>query len=158
MFLSEPDGIKLPPVEQIGIVVRDLDRAMEYYTSTFGWGPFEVHIADLNGVLYRGQLSDCKLKLAMTRSGPIEIELIQVLEGETPHTEFLRERGEGLHHLRFRIPDLDTILAEWAKLGIRPIWSKSYPEFGVAFAYMDTTAIGGVMTELIEFKGAVNER
>ena len=146
----ELNGVRLPPVEQIGIVVRDLDRAIEYYTSTFGWGPFEVHLSEVKGVIYRGRPTDCKLKLAMTRSGPIEIELIQVLEGETPHTEFLRERGEGLQHLRFRVPDLNGILAEWAKKGIEPVWSRRYPEYGVSFAYVDTAAIGGVMIELFE--------
>lgn len=152
MSKSELNGVKLPPVEQIGIVVRDLDQAIGYYTSTFGWGPFEIHLSDMKGVIYRGRPTDCKLKLAMARSGPIEIELIQVVEGETPHTEFLKKNGEGLHHLRFRVEDLDAILATWAEQGIEPIWSQSYPEFGVSFAYVDTTAIGGVMIELIEIK------
>jgi methylmalonyl-CoA/ethylmalonyl-CoA epimerase len=154
---AELNRVKLPPVEQIGIVVRDLDRAIEYYTSTFGWGPFEVHSAEIKGVVYRGQPTGCKLRLAMARSGSIEIELIQVLEGETPHTEFLREKGEGLHHLRFRVDDLDGILAEWAKQGIKPVWSHRYPEFGISFAYVDTTGIGGMMIELFEVKEKPSE-
>jgi methylmalonyl-CoA/ethylmalonyl-CoA epimerase len=153
MSQSDLNGVKLPPVEQIGIVVRDLDRAIEYYSSTFGWGPFEVHLSDMKGVIYRGRPTDCKLRLAMARSGPIEIELIQVLEGETPHTEFLNKNGEGLHHLRFRVEDIHGILAKWAEQGIEPVWGQSFPEFGISFAYVDTTAIGGVMMELIEIKG-----
>ena len=158
MSASEFNGVKLPPVEQIGIVVHDLDRAIEYYSSVFGWGPFEVHVSDMKGVMYRGRPTDCKLKLAMARSGPIEIELIQVLEGETPHTEFLKTNGEGLHHLRFRVEDLEGILAKWAQRSIEPVWSQSFPEFGVSFAYVDTTSPGGVMVELIEWKEKTEQR
>jgi len=152
MFKDKASGVKLPPVEQVGIVVEDVEKAVEYYGSTFGWGPFNVSEVELKGCIYRGQLSDCKLKMAFAQSGPVEIELIQVLEGETPHTEFLREKGEGLHHLRFRVDDLDAVLAKWAGEGIEPIWQHSMPEIGISWAYVNTDAIGGVMAELIEIK------
>jgi predicted enzyme related to lactoylglutathione lyase len=38
MFKEKVSGVKLPPVEQLGIVVRDIDKAVEYYEATFGWG------------------------------------------------------------------------------------------------------------------------
>ncbi len=92
------------------------------------------------------------MKIGFYRADPIEIELIQVLEGETPHTEFLRERGEGLQHLRFSVDNLDEMLAKLAKQGIEPVFQHSYPEVGISFAYLDTDKIGGVMFELIEIK------
>ncbi len=149
---DEKKPIKLPPVEQVGIVVRDMDKAIEFYSATFGWGPFNIMETNLEGVLYRGKPSDCKMKLAMAQSGPIEIELIQVLEGETPHTEFLREKGEGLHHLRFSVDDLEGTLAEYAEQGIEPVWQHSMPEIGFSWAYLNTDTIGGVMIELVEMK------
>jgi len=152
MAKEQEPRVKLPPVEQIGIVVADIDKAVEYYSSIFGWGPFQVVEYETKGMTYRGQKGDCRLKLAFAQSGPIEIELIQVLEGETPHTEFLREKGEGLHHLRFHIDDLDGMLAELAKEGIEPIWQHRYPDVGISFAYLNTDKIGGVMFELIEMK------
>jgi methylmalonyl-CoA/ethylmalonyl-CoA epimerase len=106
----------------------------------------------MKGATYRGRKCDCKLKLAFARSGPIEIELIQVLEGETPHTEFLREKGEGLHHLRFRVDDIDEALSRFAEDGIESVFRHSYPEIGISFAYLNTDRIGGVMIELIEIK------
>ena len=151
MVKQEPT-VKLPPVEQIGIVVKDVDRAIEYYSSNFGWGPFRVREVNMNGFSYRGKLSNCRLKMALAKSGPIEIELIQVLEGETPHTEFLREKGEGLQHLRFRVDDLDSMLAELAKEGIHPIFQQRMPDLGAAFAYVNSDKIGGVMFELFEYK------
>jgi len=145
-------SISLPPVEQIGFVVKDIDKATEYYSSTFGWGPFQVFEHEMKGVIFRGEPSDCRLKIAFAHSGSIEIELIQVLEGETPHTEFLREKGEGMHHLRFNVDNIDDMLAAFAKEGIEPVWHQSLPEFGVSFAYLDTNKIGGMMIELIEIK------
>jgi len=152
MVTEKLNGVKLPPVEQVGIVVRDLDKAIEFYGATFGWGPFEVTEVSLEGCNYRGKPTDCRMKMAMAQSSPIEIELIQVLEGETAHTEFLREKGEGIQHLRFSVDDLDGIIATYAEQGIEPVWGHSMPEIGVSWAYFDTDKVGGVMAELIEMK------
>ena len=142
--------MKLPPVEQIGMVVEDIERAIEYYSSVFGWGPFRVHEVEVKGFMYRGKAGDARMKLAFAKSGPIEIELIQVLEGETPHTEFLRERGEGVQHLRFSVDDVKGALAELAKEGIEPVFYQFLPEYGTAFAYIDSDQVGGVMFELFQ--------
>jgi methylmalonyl-CoA/ethylmalonyl-CoA epimerase len=141
--------VKLPPVEQIGIVVKDLDRAVEFYSSVFGWGPFQIREVEMKGFTYRNRQDNCRLKMALARSGPIEIELIEVLEGETPHTEFLRQKGEGLHHLRFRVEDFDAILSALAGDHVQPVFHQVFP--GVAaFAYLDTDKTGGVTFELFE--------
>ena len=92
------------------------------------------------------------MKLAFAKSGPIEIELIQVLEGETPHTEFLPEKGEGLHQLRFQVDDMDGTLAEPAKDAIRSVLYYSIPQAGMRFVYVDSDKTGGVMFEFPEIK------
>jgi methylmalonyl-CoA/ethylmalonyl-CoA epimerase len=147
---KEP-SIALPPVDHIGFVVEDVDRAVDYYSSVFGWGPFEtVESAEMKGVNYRGRKADCRLKSATGKSGSVGIELIQVLEGETPHREFLKEDRQGLHHLAFRVDNLDAILVRLAEDGIEPIWNK---DFGViSFAYLDSDKTGGVIFELIEYR------
>jgi len=147
--------LRLPPVEQVGIVVKDVDATMEFFSSVFGWGPWGVVELDMKGCLYRGESCDARLKIAFAQSGSIEIELIQVLEGETIHTEFLRERGEGLHHLRFKVDDLDAKLADLAKEGIDVVFRKNLN--GVEFAYLNTDRFGGIMLELIEYKAAQAE-
>jgi len=152
MPMMKSHAMNLPPVEQVGIVVRDVDQAVENYGALFGWGPFQVYETDLKGPLYRGRPTDCRLKIATAQSGAVEIELIQVLEGESIHSEFLRERGEGIQHVRFSVNNLDEILAEWAKDGIEPVWQHRMPEFGAAWAYVNTDAYGGVMAELLEIK------
>ncbi|MFA4835650.1 MAG: VOC family protein [Dehalococcoidia bacterium] len=143
-------AIVLPPIDQVGIIVADLDKAIKFYSSRFGWGPFKVINANLEGCMYRGKPADCKLKIAFGRSGPIEIELFQVIEGPSPHADFLREKGEGIQHVRFSVDNLDEILAEWAKDGIEPVWERRSPV--ASTAYVDTQkAGGGIMVELIQF-------
>ena len=152
--MTEEQGprVKLPPVQQVSIVVEDMGRAIEYYTSTFGIGPFRVIDIDLEGVLQRGKPTSTKIKVAFAKSGPLQVELIQPVEGKNIYTEFLENKGEGLHHLGFRVDDLDAMLAELAKEGIEPVFYKAYPDAGAAFAYLNSDKIGGVMFELIGTK------
>ncbi len=139
--------VVLPPVYQIGIVVRDIEKAAEYYTSTFGIGPFSIIDVDMEGVLLRGKPISTKIKAAFAQSGPIQIEFIQPVAGENIYTEFLADKGEGLHHLGFQIDDMDSTLATLAQEGIEPVF---YKNLGfMAFAYLNTDTIGGVMFELV---------
>lgn len=138
----------LGPIDQVAYVVEDMDRALVRYESIFG--PFEVSELPLVDCTIRGRIADCRLKLAVNRSGPVEIELIQVLEGDTPHSEHLREHGEGLHHVRFRVSDVDAKLAELEKEAFVPVF---YKRFGpdVAFAYLEAPkAMGASVIELLE--------
>ena len=158
MAKQQEPRVKLPPVQQVCIVVKDIDRAIEYYTSTFGMGPFSVLDVDMEGVLLRGKPISAKIKVAFADSGPLQIELIQPVEGKSIYTEFLDSKGEGLHHLAFQVDDLDALLAELSKEGIEPIWHQRLPQFGIAFAYLNTDRIGGVIFELIEVKKREKEK
>lgn len=142
--------VKLPALDQICIVVKDVDKAVEFYSSAFGLGPFYVVEVPLK-MTYRGQPnSRSRLKIAFVLSGDIEIEMIQVLEGETPHSEYLQEKGEGIHHLRFSVDGLDEMLANLAKAGIEPVWYNRYE--GGGMAYLGEDQLGGSMFELVELK------
>lgn len=138
----------LGPVDQVAYVVRDLDAALPAYEALYG--PFEVAEAALEGCRIRGRIASCRLKLAVNRSGPVEIELIQPLEGDPPHAWHLREHGEGLHHVRFRTRALDDALERLARAGFEVVF---YKRFGptLAFAYLETpAALGGSVIELLE--------
>jgi len=149
--MTKEPAVRLPPVEQIGIVVRDADQAAEFFTATFGWGPFKISEVEMKGFTYGDRTGNCRLKMAFARSGDIEIELIEVMEGETPHSDFLRRSGEGLHHLRFRVDDFDAMTAALAREGVDPLWSQKFPGIA-AFAYMKTDKTSGLMVELFEMK------
>jgi hypothetical protein len=138
--------LDLPPIDQVGWVVRDMDRALLGFEAIFG--PFRVGQARVEGALYRGRLADVTLKLATARSGGIEIELIQVVEGESPHREFVERHGDGPHHVRFRVTGIDGKLAALAASGYETIWYKRIND-EIAFAYVEGAEGGGVF-ELYE--------
>jgi len=135
-------------LDQIGYVVMNLDASLPHYEALFG--PFKTGIAPIEGVIFRGKEIDCKLKIATNNEGPIEIELIEVLEGETPHTEHLREHGEGPHHVRFRIADIEEKIADLESAGYEMIFWKRFGP-GVAFAYLTSPEeTGASLIELLE--------
>jgi methylmalonyl-CoA/ethylmalonyl-CoA epimerase len=141
-------SIVLPPVSQIGLVVRDLEKAAAFYHSTFGIGPFSiVPKMRFDGIILRGRPTDSKVKLGFADSGPLQIELIQPLEGENIYTEFLRSGNEGLHHLGFEVDNFEGMLAKFERQGIEPLFWKNFGS--MAFAYLDTGKIGGVIVELL---------
>jgi methylmalonyl-CoA/ethylmalonyl-CoA epimerase len=146
--MENKSAVVLPPVSQVGIVVRDIEKTAAFYYSTFGVGPFAiVPEVKFEGVILRGSPTNAKIKVAFAQSGPLQIELIQPLEGENIYTEFLDTKGEGLHHLGFQVDDFDSMLAEFKSKGIEPVF---WLNLGwMAFAYLNTETIGGVMFELL---------
>ena len=146
--MKNESAVVLPPVSQVGIVVRDIEKTAAFYYSTFGIGPFEiVPEVKFEGVILRGSPTNAKIKVAFAQSGPVQIELIEPLEGKNIYTEFLDSKGEGLHHLGFQVDDLDSMLAEFKSKGIEPVF---WLNLGwMAFAYLNTETIGGVMFELL---------
>jgi len=149
--MENKSSVLLPPVSQIGLVVRDLEKTAAFYHSAFGIGPFSMMPeVKFDGVILRGQPTNSKVKLAFAESGPLQIELIQPLEGENIYTEFLRAGNEGLHHLGFEVDDFDSVLAKFKHQGIEPVF---WHHMGwMAFAYMDTARVGGVVVELLWYK------
>lgn len=138
--------VKLPPVDQIGMAVKDVDKMVEFYTSC-GLGPFRVVEVDIKDFIYKGKRSDCRLKVGVMAGPPISIEMIQVLKGETPHSDFIKEKGEGVHHLGFHVDDLEGVLAEFAKEGINPVFRGGVPDKS-EFAYLDTDKLVGLTIEV----------
>lgn len=138
----------LGPIDQVAYVVESIDRALPRYEALFG--PFEVGDSPMTDCTYRGRNVDCHLRLAVNRSSPVEIELIEVVGGEAPHSEHLKAHGEGLHHVRFRISDLDAKLALLEKAGFESLFVKHFsPE--VAFAYLEAPKeLGGSVIELLQ--------
>ena len=157
-------------LSHVGIVVRDMDQAMEYYSSVFGLGPFTTEVYDLKSFIFRGKTASARVKAAIAHSGSIFIELVQVLEGETVHTEFLREKGKGLQHVAFLVRNLDETLSELAKSGVEPVMRLRVPiepppapdpaapgaskgkRMELTEVYLNSDKVGGAMIQLMEFR------
>jgi methylmalonyl-CoA epimerase len=128
-------------VDQIGIVVKDVEKSTSFYEKLLGTKslpPIEF------------ETGTAKLRVVFFQVGDVQLELIQVLEGETVHSKFLKERGEGLHHLGFFVTDLDKELAALKREGIE-VLLRSEALGVVKFAYLDTEATLGIILELLQF-------
>lgn len=128
------EKLDLPQMDQVGFVVKDLDAAVALYEPMFG--PFSIMDVGPMTYNYRGAEEECDMRIAFGRSGDVEIELIQWLRGGCPHKESIEAGREGMHHLRFRIQDLDKKVAEAEALGYRAVWGKRYSE-DMAVAYLE---------------------
>ena len=131
---------KFSKVDQIGIVVKDMEATMKSYEKMFGIEPFPT---------VESAVDSAKLKIGLFQLGEVQIELIQVLEGETIHSKFLEKRGEGLHHLGFFVEDIEKELARLEKGGIK-VLERGTVLGVVKFAYLDTEKTLGVVLELIQ--------
>lgn len=127
-------ALNLPPVNQVGFVVKDLDKALAVYEPLFG--SFTVMDAPDMEWEYRGRPEVSSLKIAFANSGDVEIELIEWISGGTPHKEFLEAGREGMHHLRFVVDNVEEKVKEAEAFGYQEIWYKRFGE-GLAASYLE---------------------
>ena len=122
--MAETSVVKLGPISHIGIVVEDCERAAAWWERVFGVGPFSIdeYVLDASTHFrFKGKPAEARMKAAIAYSGKVFVELVEVLEGESPHTEFLREHGEGLQHVAFSVEDIQGVVARLATEGLEPI-------------------------------------
>ena len=144
----EPE-VNLSRIVQACIVVKDLDNAVDYLRSILGWGPFKV-AEFVNEGTYRGKLNSGRTRIALAQVGPIAIEVVEAVEGESPTVEFLRKNGEGLQHLGIRVDDIDAAVAQLHKGGVETVFRRQTKQ-GTSVAFVKTQ-IGEHMIELIQYK------
>ena len=131
---SDLTSLGLPPIDQVGFVVRSLDEAEARYGALFG--PFTRMDGSVDAATYRGREADAKLALLFGHSGDLEIEFIEWQGGDSPHREFFEAGREGMHHLRYRVENTDAWIEKVAAVGYQPIWYKQYSADTV-FAYLE---------------------
>jgi methylmalonyl-CoA/ethylmalonyl-CoA epimerase len=124
----------LPPADQVGFVVPDIEASMAAYRPIFG--EFTTMDTRVEAASYRGGTADVELRLAFAKSGDLEIELIEVVEGQSPHAEFIAAGRSGMHHIRFRTPDIDDKIEAARSLGYECVWYKRMNE-QIAFGYLE---------------------
>jgi len=138
-------GEQLAPVvtglHHVAIVVDSIERARAAYEGPLGMradGPPE-HVADQ------------KVNVLVLHAGAQRIELVEPAADDSPVSRFLAKRGGGLHHLAYRVADLDRALAELKRAGVRLIdEAPRAGAHGTRIAFVHPAATGGVLSELVE--------
>jgi methylmalonyl-CoA/ethylmalonyl-CoA epimerase len=137
---------------QIGIVVRDLDRAMETYHDRYGIGPWEVFdmgpetVADLEK---DERPVDHVMRVATAMVGEVQWELIEPVSGPNIYSEWMEQHGEGLHHLGLGVPDYADTLDSVRRQGKKILQSGNLQ--GAKYAYLPTGGDLGFITEVFDF-------
>jgi methylmalonyl-CoA/ethylmalonyl-CoA epimerase len=136
----------LGAIDQISFAVVDVEEASDRYRSIFG--PFQVVDVPAMDITYRGRPSTVTLKLGFARSGPLEIELVQVVDGESPAKEHIATYGEGFHHVRFPVSDLKATQQAMEREG----WVTAFggESGGVTFVYLEPPDATSTVVELIQ--------
>ncbi|MEL7311326.1 MAG: VOC family protein [Pseudomonadota bacterium] len=140
-------------VTQNAWVVSDIEQAARAWSRALGIGPFFLgtYPASLfEGMQYRGGAGELTMRTAIAYSGDLQIELIEPL-GDSPNAyrDMYPAGRTGFHHVCFWSDDLDADLAHYARQG-QPTVNVGQMRGGPRFAYVDTRAAFGCMTELLE--------
>lgn len=133
---------------QVGVVVKDLDKTIEFLTS-LGLGPFTIRNVTHPHATLRGKTVYYHVRLALAQQGPVQLELIEYQKGETIHKEFLDGKGEGLHHVLFNVKSIQATLDKFACKGIKVLQQDNFVGGG-GLAYLGTNKIGGIIMEVIQ--------
>lgn len=144
---QEPQGSE---IIQVGILVKDVQETAKRLEELIGIGPFEIFEPDYRDLTVRGKPGRFKMRIGLAKAGPIQVELMQPLYGETIYEEYAGRKGYGLHHLAIRADDMEQSIKQMEARGFKVIQSGNRP--GVKWAYLDTEKETGVIFELIEKK------
>lgn len=133
----------LERIDHVAFAVADLEAAIEHYTAV--WGLTLAH---------REVVAEQGVEEAMFRLGESYLQLVAPLSADTPVGRFLDRRGEGLHHIAYRVASVADALAEAVAAGQRPVDATPRPgSRGTLVAFIHPKANHGVLVELVQDAG-----
>lgn len=127
-------------IDHIGVATDDLEASLALYE-----GSFEMPLAHRETVAEQG------VEAVLLDVGDCHVELLRPLGPETPVGKFLERKGPGLHHVAYRVADIDSTLTSLKESGIGLIDDEArvgIRQSRVAFLHPRST--GGVLTEIVE--------
>jgi methylmalonyl-CoA/ethylmalonyl-CoA epimerase len=130
----------LTEIDHVAIAVLDLDAAIEYYERTFGATVHHREIVESDGV-----------EEALLKIGTSYIQLAAATQEDSPIARFIEKRGEGLHHIGYRVDDVAAVLQTLIAAGARPIDATPRPgSRGTTVAFLHPKESHGTLIELVQ--------
>jgi len=134
--------MELTHIEHIGIAVRDINKAINYYEKILGVRCYAIE-----------KVEDQKVKTAFFKVGQTKIELLESTDSDGPVGKFIEKKGEGIHHLAFAVNNIEQALKEIEDKGVRLIDRKPRDGAeGLNIAFLHPKSTFGVLTEFCESK------
>jgi methylmalonyl-CoA/ethylmalonyl-CoA epimerase len=130
----------LERIDHVGLAVDDLDAAVDHYRSTFGVEPAHRERVEAQGV-----------EEVLFEIGGSYIQLLGALGPQTPVGRFLQRNGAGMHHVAYRVADIERALEDLKRRGIRLI--DDTPRMGsrgTIIGFVHPASMGGVLVELVQ--------
>ena len=127
-------------VDHIGVAVEDLDAAIALHEQTYGMAVAHREVVEEQGV-----------EAVLLDVGASHVELLRPLQPDTAVGRFLASRGPGLHHVAYRVGDIDAALDALRDRGVQLI--DETPRVGIRdsrVAFVHPRSTGGVLTEIVQ--------
>jgi methylmalonyl-CoA/ethylmalonyl-CoA epimerase len=129
-------------IEHIGVVVKDLKKSLRPYQELLGLDLKEIEEIEVQGSMNR---------VAFLPVGEVNIELVETSATSGLAADFQREKGEGIHHIAFKVDDLETLFRELKDRGVKFLWDKIIPgSRGSRVAFFKAEEFNGVYIELVQ--------
>jgi methylmalonyl-CoA epimerase len=102
-------------------------------------------------LVHRETVTEQGVDAALLDVGDSHVELLQPLGPDTPVGKFLARKGSGLHHVAYRVQDIEATLRALSEAGLRLI--DETPRIGIRnsrVAFVHPASTGGVLTEIVQ--------
>lgn len=145
------NGIGTQILTQVGLVVHDIERALDAYCDIFGIERPTVSITDefdQAKTMYSGKPTYARAKLAFLKMGQVEIELIEPVGEPSTWKDALDQHGYSVHHIAFHIKDTDKVTEYLLSKGLPVVQQGHYT--GGMYSYIDSEKQLGLVLELLE--------
>lgn len=127
-------------IDHIGIAVSDLEKSINFYRDKMGLEFKGTEIVD-----------EQKVKVAFFPVGESKIELLEPTDPNGPVGKYIEKKGEGVHHLSFRVSNIEAKLEQLKEQGVALIdETPRYGAGGAKIAFLHPKSTGGVLVELCE--------
>ncbi|ONI47753.1 hypothetical protein AN644_04035 [Candidatus Epulonipiscium fishelsonii] len=142
----------------VGIIVENVEETLKkmqkiYKIDSYRINHFPPEDAKQEDVqlMYKGKRTWFTALFCFIKMGNSELELIQPLEGDSIWKDYLREKGEGIHHLKFEVDSINATMKAFKEQGIDcPQYGAAVgPNTGRIWAYFDTTKELGYVSEIL---------
>jgi methylmalonyl-CoA epimerase len=126
-------------IDHLGIAVKSLDESLKFYRDQLGLD-----------VSLRETVERENVNVAMLPLGEPRIELLEATQPDSVIGEFIDKRGEGLHHVAVRVPDLLASVDKLRASGARLLNEPRQGAGGHLYVFVHPSSTGGVLLELIQ--------